>query len=812
MNWQEILILIAVLLVLSALIKLVLFRWKRLHYRHHSQNLRFLQIKMPRTDSDSDKSNDVIQGMKQNIEVMTQVYKNFYAISTKNILDRIFGQPCISCELIVEKELIKFMLAVPKDYKETFEKIISSFYPGAVIDQIAQPKLLHAGKYMWGGYFVMTKDTAFPIKTYENFEVDPMDSVLSGFARVGTDETLVLQILVSPLSERRQKKVRKKVDKVKKGNQWFLSFFKWFFVNDDKESTGGEENHDYSSQQIWDIEKKAEDEWFAVVLKTLAVSPDATRPEKIINDLKRSLNQYNYIWLNSLVYLPANNIKKFTKEFVMRLFKRPHFTFEHMLFRIRSQILNIKELGSIFHFPHDRFNKNPRIVRQKFKIVPAPDNISTEGIILGDNLYGWVKKEIRLGFEDRFRHLYIIGQTWTGKSTILRTMLNQDMAAGHGFTLIDPHGDLAESCLEYFPKERIDDLIYRDAGNMELPVGFNFLSAKTEREMDLVTNDAVDMFVKLFGSEVFGPRIQDYFRNAVLTLMEQPDGGTLVEIMRLFTDEAYQKMKVKNVKNPVVRARWEKTYNSMGDREKKEIIPYFQAKFWPFSTTPILRNIIGQAESSFDIGEVMDSGKCLIMNLSKGQMGDINADLLGMMIVSQVRLSAFRRANQDEKDRVPHFLYIDEFQNFVTPAIESILSEARKYKLGLVIAHQYLDQLVREGTSSKGGVNLKDPIFGNVGNMMAYRVGAKDAEQMEQEFAPKFSQADLINLDKFKWVIKLSVDMQPTPAFSINVRLPWEQPPLNTPEKAEIIKQISALKYGRKKDLVEKELFYRVGA
>lgn len=256
--------------------------------------------------------------------------------------------------------------------------------------------------------------------------------------------------------------------------------------------------------------------------------------------------------------------------------------------------------------------------------------------------------------------------------------------------MIDPHGDLAEGALEYFPKERINDLIYRDAANMDLPFGFNFLEAKSEREMDLVTNDAVDMFVKLFGSEIFGPRIQDYFRNGVLALMEQPDGGSLIEIVRLFTDQAYQKIKLKNVTNPVVRAWWEKTYNSMGDREKAEMIPYFQAKFGPFTTTPILRNIIGQTRSSFDIGEVMDSGKILIMNLSKGKMGDVNADLLGMMIVSQVRLAAFRRADIPEKDRVPHFLYIDEFQNFVTPAIESILSEARKYRLGLVIAHQYM--------------------------------------------------------------------------------------------------------------------------
>lgn len=711
---------------------------------------------------------------------------------------------------MVEKEVIKFLLVVPKDYLETFEKIISSFYPGAVVDVINQPQLLYRWKFIGGGYFVLTKNSAFPIKIYENFEVDPMDSILSSFARVGREESLVLQIIASPLSARWQKKMRKKVEKIKKRTWWVLWFFKWFFHWWEKENESQEWENGYSSQQVGDIDKKAEDEWFNTIIRALAVSPEEHRPQKLLNDLQRSMNQYSYIGLNYFTYLSTTNINRFAKNFVLRFFTRPIFTFKKMIFIIKSQIFNIKELASFFHFPHYRFNKNPRIVRQKFKIVPAPDNLSTDGIILGDNLYGWVKKEVRIWFKDRFRHFYIIWQTGTGKSVILNTMLNQDMANGAWFTLIDPHGDLAERCLEYFPRERIDDLIYRDAGNMDLPLGFNFLVAEDEREMDLVTNDAVDMFVKLFGSEIFGPRIQDYFRNGVLTLMEQPDGGTLVEIVRLFVDEAYQKIKVKNVKNPVVRAWWEKTYNAMGDREKKEMIPFFQSKFGSFTTTPILRNIIGQPESSFNIGDVMDNGKILIMNLSKGKMGDLNADLLGMMIVSQVRLGAFRRASIPEDDRVPHFLYIDEFQNFVTPSIESILSEARKYRLWLVIAHQYIDQLTKEWLG--WWTDLKQPIFGNVGNMMSYRIWAKDADDMEKEFAPKFSATDLVNLDKFKGVVKLSVDMQPTPAFSLNVKKYFEEPPLNTPEKVEIIKQISALKYGRKKELVDKEIFYRVGA
>jgi len=758
-----------------------------------------------------DKNNDAIQSMKQNIEVMNQVYKNFYAIYSGSFNDKMFWQQSVSCELFVEKEVIKYVLWVPKEYMETFEKMISSFYPGAVIDQIESPRYLDAGKFAAWGYFVNTKASEYPIKTYENFEVDPMDSVLAWFARVGADEMLWLQIIVSPLTEKWQSKMRKKINKVKEWWGWgFLSNMFGNSGGDDEQKH--QQNHDLSQQQIGDIEKKWEDEWFNVVIRWFAVSPDKNRPVMMMTDLKRSLNQYNYIGLNSFMYLEDTRLEKFAKRFILRLFSRPYFTFKANVFRVKPRVLNIKELASIFHFPHSRFNRNPRIAWQKFKIVPAPDDLPKEGLLLWDNLYSGVKKQIKLWFDDRFRHFYIIGQTGTGKSTILQSMLRQDCNSWAWFTLIDPHGDLAERVVQFFPKDRIEDLIYWDAGNMDLPFGFNFLTARDEREMDLVTNDAVDMFVKLYGADIFWPRIQDYFRNAVLTLMEQPDGGTLIEIVRLFTDEAFQKIKVSNVKNPVVRSRWEKTYNSMGDKEKKEMIPYFQSKFGSFTTTPILRNIIGQPESSFDIGEIMDSWKCLVMNLSKGKMGDINADLLGMMIVSQIRLAAFRRANITEEERVPHFLYIDEFQNFVTPAIESILSEARKYKLGMVMAHQYLWQL--EQWSWSAATNLKDPIFGNVWNMLAYRIWVDDTDAMEKQFSPNFSWTDLLNLDKFKAIVKLSVDMQPTPAFSLNVKLPWsfDPPILNPDEKVAIMKQISALKYGRKKELVDKEIFFRVGA
>ena len=771
-----------------------------------AKNLSFMLVKIPKKDSDIDKSNDTIQSMKNNIQIMEQVYKNFYSIFDSSIKWRFLPQKWISLNMVVEKELIKFIVWVPKEFKDSFEKTISSFYPGSSIDDITPPRMLEAWKYWYWGYLVLAKDDAFPIKNYEKFEADPMDSILSSFSRVNYEEKLQLQILMQPISESWQVKFRKKIKQIK--SCWFL----WNLFNFSTKNDKNQENVNLSSTQLQDMEAKVQDEWFNVVFKVFANSPKEDRPKKLVQDLVRSMSQYNYIGMNQFVFLEMKNLEQFGKEFVMHIFKKPIFTFYKFLFFIKAQILNIKELASIYHFPHSRFNKNPRIVWQKFKIVPAPDNVPKEGLLLWYNVYSWVKKEIRISPLDRFRHFYVIWQTGTGKSTMITVQAKQDVQLWNGFAIIDPHGDLCETIIQYYPKERINDLIYFDAGDFDNPFGLNLLepsSPDNYDEIDLITNDATELFIKLYWPEIFWPRIQDYFRNAVMTLMEQPDGGSLVEIMRLFTDEAYQKVKVSKVKNPVVKAWWEKTYKAMWEREKAEIIPYFQAKFGPLTTNWILRNIIWQVESSFKIDEVMQQWKVLLVNLSKGKIWEINSQLLGLIMVSKIKQAALARAKMPPEERRDFFLYIDEFQNYVTPSIESILSEARKYRLWLIIAHQYIEQLKQKDLW--GETDLTWAIFGNVWTIMAYKVWAKDAEYLEQEFAPEFSKQDLVNIDRFKAIMKLSINTQPSRPFTINVLNPYTEEWKNDPKKCEIIKQISALKYGRDRKLVEKEIFYRVG-
>ena len=323
---------------------------------------------------------------------------------------------------------------------------------------------------------------------------------------------------------------------------------------------------------------------------------------------------------------------------------------------------------------------------------------------------------------------------------------------------MDPHGDFANDLMPFIPKSRSDDIIYFDPADMSRPLGINILEASSDDEKQTVAQDALSIMIKLFGSEIFGPRIQDYFRNGVLTLMDYPGGCALTDILRLFTDDEFQKERRRTIKDPVVRAWWDHTFAKMGDREKGEIIPYFAAKFGGFITNKMMRNIIGQTKSSFDVFQVMQAQKILMINLSKGILGDFNSNLLGLILVSKIQMAAMKRQSIEKKDRKDFFLYIDEFQNYVTDSIESILSEARKYRLGLCVAHQYLGQLQKSDALTKSNVNLKDAIFGNVGSLVSYKIGPEDAEFLSKQFSPQFSDADLINMDKFKAVSKLAID------------------------------------------------------
>ena len=427
-------------------------------------------------------------------------------------------------------------------------------------------------------------------------------------------------------------------------------------------------------------------------------------------------------------------------------------------------------------------------------------------VLLGVNIYRNVYSPVYIKRDDRTRHHYCIWKSGTWKSVFLQTIARQDIWNGDGICLIDPHGDLAEDMLAYIPKERAKDVVYFEAWDEERPMWLNLYEIDNLDQADRTVNDATEIFLKMFWPEIFWPRIQEYFKYGSLTLLEDfEDRPTLLDVTRLFTDDSFREFKLKKVTNAVVRNRWEKTYNSMWDREKQEIIPYFSSKFVSFNTNRLIRNIIWQTKSAFQFDDIMNNQKILLINLSKGKIWELNAQLLGMIIVSKVYNSAMARASIPEKDRKDFYLYVDEFQNFVSWTFADILSEARKYRLWLIMAHQYIAQLDPAkwlGDWWWWKSDVKAAVFGNVGTMMSFKVGAPDAEFLEKEYAPVLSGQDIVWIANYKSYVKLNIDNATTRVFSMNSIYTKDY---QNKKIVPILKEYSAKKYWRRREFVDAE-------
>ena len=440
-----------------------------------------------------------------------------------------------------------------------------------------------------------------------------------------------------------------------------------------------------------------------------------------------------------------------------------------------------------------------------------------DGVLMGWNEYRNVKTPIYFSKKDRGRHHYIIGKSGWGKSVFIGYLARQDLWNGDGLCVIDPHGDLVEDIVSFTPKERAKDMIIFDPADYERPMWLNMLDIiATDPNLRLIEKDraaldATSIFIKMYWDEIFGPRIQHYFRNGCLTLMDdEEEGGTLIDVPRLFVDEAFMKYKTSKIKNVMVKAFWDHEYAQTGDREKQEMIPFFSAKFGPFITNGTMRNIIGQTKSAFNLRRVMDDQKVLMVNLSKWRIGDLNAQLLGLIMVSKINMAAMSRADTPEDQRKDFYLYVDEFQNFATDTFGEILSEARKYRLVLIMAHQFIAQIGGSGDKQgKGGKpSIKDAVFGNAGTIMSFKVGAEDAEYLEKEYAPLLSQQDIIGIANFTTYTKLNIDNATTRPFDLKTI--WDNTYKNA-EVSKIIKEYSRKMYGRKKEYVDMEIEARMG-
>lgn len=799
-----------------------------------SRHLVYLKITLPREDSQKDKEKVTEKDFREKISVMAQFFRNLHETRKLNLWNLIkvyfLKHNIFSFEIVARAKVVDFYVVTPQYYQGLIEKQITSYYQDADI-QIEDTPYKHLpenGKLK--GFYAHEKNPYwFPIRTFKVIENDPLNNLTNIFSKLENDDIAVIQMVVRPRNDKWTKKAAKFGDQYFKGKVTqgvsmgimipilgpILNVFKGIFLGFDKmeieKSQGGDgfvRMLQAKEETAKRIGEKAGQSGFDTVIRLLAVSDTESKAEQLSNDMIVALNMFkdtyaNWFQARRIIFIDSLNDKLFLYNFKRRLVS----TWIPIIGEKQSLMVE-EELASLYHFPCSIYNKTPVIRWMDYKVLPAPTDTPVEGILLGHNVYRGKKREIRFKRKDRSRHHYIIGKSGSGKSALLSYMARQDVINGEGLAVIDPHGDLIEDILHYIPKERAKDVIVYDPSSSERPMGLNILESSTQAEMDMVSSHATEIFIKLFGDEIFGPRIQHYFRNACLTLAEdQEEGATLIDVPRIFTDDAFLKYKVKKVKNPVVKSFWQNEYANTGERERQEMIPYFSSKFGPFITNAIMRNTIGQTKSAFDFRKVMDEGKILLVNLSKGKIGDLNTQLLGLVMVSKLQIAAMSRADMEEKDRKDFFLYVDEFQNFATDSFASILSEARKYKLNLIMAHQYISQLVvsKFGNTS---TQIRDAVFGNVGTLCSFKVGAEDAEYLMKEYAPVLSEQDIIGISNYKMYMKLNINNTTSRPFSVSTI--WDEKGKN-PKVAKIVKEYSALKYGRKKEFVEQEISTRLG-
>jgi hypothetical protein len=716
-----------------------------------------------------------------------------------------------------KEEQTSFFVAFPRDLQEVVEKQIHSFFPSAHIERVKDYNIFQPESVTVGSYLKLKRANFYPIKTYQQLETDSLHSITNALSKLeNVDEGAAIQIIFHKSNVRwkfkgekvaqemqqgvRLKKAVKKssihgklLDNIGKEFGRALSGKK----NEEMDNSYNDEHISLTPEEqeiIKQLEAKSNKIKFDVNIRLLASANGRERAEIILNSLENAFTQFDGGHLNKFktVRDKSKNAFKLSSDFIMRLFRQR-----------QKIILSTEELASIFHFPIFT-TETPKLNLLKSKAAPPPDKLPKEGLLLGYNDFRGVETEIRIGDDDRRRHMYIVGQTGTGKSTFIEEMAKQDAKNKKGMCIIDPHGDLIDHVMESIPKERAEDVIYFDPSDTERPFGLNMMEydEKYPEQKTFVINEMISIFDKLYDlKQTGGPMFEQYMRNAMLLVMDSPEtGSTLMEVPRVFRDQDFRRDKIKRCKDMTVVDFWEKEAEKAGgDASMENISPYITSKLTTFISNDMMRPIIAQQHSTINFRKVMDEGKILLVNLSKGKIGEINSHLLGMVIVGKLLMSALSRVDIPEKERRDFYLYIDEFQNFTTDSISQILAEARKYKLSLTIAHQFIGQLSEE---------ISKAVFGNVGSMSAFRVGSEDAEFLEKQFAPVFDANDLINIDNYQCYSKLLVNNQATDPFNMKTYPPSK----GSSEIKDALKELSRYKYGRSQEIVEAEIEERFKA
>jgi len=708
-------------------------------------------------------------------------------------------------EIVADQGVISFYVTLPVAMRQFVEQQLQAQYPDAYIEEREDYNIFSPQCVIATASLLFKKSFFFPIKTYQEMETDPLNAITNALSkfREAKHGGAVIQYVVRSAHPswhgsgnelarevRQGKKLKEAVSAVSgslAGNLVSAVLKRADKKGDEKPFAGLSQ---FEEEAVARIQQKSAKMGFEANVNIVVAAESESLATSALGGIVDSFAQYSGFEYGNGFKKEKPRLNSFLQDFIYRNFREA-----------RSVILNTEEMASLFHFPLP-ITETPNILWLAAKQAGAPVNMPSEGIILGHNVYRSADTIVRLKEADRRRHLYIIGKSGVGKSVLIGNMVKQDMEAGRGVCVIDPHGDLVDSALAAVPENRMDDVIYFDPSDMERPMGLNMLEYKYDSQKDFAVQEMIAIFMKLFPPEVIGPMFEHNMRNVMLTLMaDKEHPGTIVDIPRMFTDPEYQKYKIAKLNDPNVRQFWEQEMAKTSDFHKSEMLGYLISKVGRFVENEMMRNIIGQPQSAFDLREVMDKKKILLINLAKGKTGEVNSALLGLIIVSKLQMAAMTRAELPEDQRHDFYLYIDEFQNFVTDSIATILSEARKYRLDLIIAHQYVGQLVQNNDTK-----IRDAVFGNVGTLVSFKIGVEDAELIAKEFAPVFNEYDVINIDKYHAYIKLLIDNAPAKPFQMQTYPPDSY----DHEKVAKLKEYCRLKYGVERGIVEADINYRL--
>ncbi len=714
-----------------------------------------------------------------------QMFSSFTSLRKSGQFAFLKPQQFLSFEIVGRPGDIRFFVHVPNKLKDMVEKQINGAYPDAdivVVDEADGKQrgvigneyniFSQEGKVAFASLRLKTSNY-MPSKVFKDMPIDGLSMITSTLAKMTEGEGAAIQLLISPADSKWKKLGRAYISKTKKS-----------------ESNPETAKYSTDAKELEAIENKISKTGFNAVVRIVVSSSSKESADAHLSNIVSAFGIFN--GANSFTKNGITFKGMFLKDFIYRYWPM----------RGQTAVMTSEELATIFHFPNKTIN-TPGIFWLTSKRAPAPTQIPSEGLYLGKSVFRGITRPVFIDKEDRQRHMYIIGKTGTGKSEFLKDMILQDIKNGEGICVIDPHGDLVEGILPLVPPERAEDVIVFDPSDTQRPMGINIMEAYTEEQKHYMVSSIIGLFYKLYDPNqtgIVGPRLEHGIRNAMLTVMCEP-GSTFIEVQRALTDTAFVQEILPKVTDPIIKRYWTDQIAQTSDFHKSEVLDYIVSKFGRFVTNKLMRNIIGQSKSSFDFRHVMDEQKILLINLSKGKIGEENSNFLGLILVPKILVAAMSRQDMPQELRKNFYLYVDEFQNFATPDFSAILSEARKYRLNLTVANQFIGQMQEE---------VKNAVFGNVGTIASFRVGVTDANYLQHEFQPTFSEADLINVDRYNAYMRTVVHGEPVSAFSLDMTKDVKkEKAMENQRVAELIKELSRLKYSKDIKQVEAEISTR---